>query len=66
MKLDFNEFQQSNPTFKELNLIRKKNFEEFQRKGLPSKKQEQWKYTDLKTIFSNNLPDLEIFNNKKN
>jgi len=66
MKLDFNEFQQSNPTFKELNLIRQKNFEEFQRKGLPSKKQEKWKYTDLKTIFSNNLPDLEIFNNKKN
>ena len=66
MKLDFNEFQQTNPTFKELNLIRQTNFEEFQRKGLPSKKQEKWKYTDLQTIVSNNLPDLEIFNNKKN
>jgi Fe-S cluster assembly protein SufD len=66
MKLDFNAFQQLNPAFKELDLIRKTNFEEFQRKGLPSKKQEKWKYTDLKTIFNNNLPDLEIFNNKKN
>ena len=41
MKLDFNAFQQLNPAFKELNLIRKTNFEEFQRKGLPSKKQEK-------------------------
>jgi len=42
------------------------NLNIFKKKGFPSKREENWKYTDLKTILSNNLNKLEIPNNKKN
>ena len=37
----------------------------FKEKGFPSKKEENWKYTDLKTILSNNLDKLEIPKDEK-
>ena len=62
MNLKFEEFQKSNITSKELDAIRTKNFENFEKKGYPTKKQEHWKYTDLKTIINNNFTDLQIIN----
>ncbi|MDP7521196.1 MAG: hypothetical protein QF567_03095, partial [Candidatus Pacearchaeota archaeon] len=41
------------------------NLNIFKKKGFPSKREENWKYTDLKTILSNNLSTLEIPNNKR-
>ena len=55
MNLNFKEFQKQNLTLKELDSIRIKNFKIFETKGLPSKKQEHWKYTDLKTIINNSF-----------
>jgi Fe-S cluster assembly protein SufD len=60
MNLKFDQFKKLNLNLKELENIRSKNFKKFELKGLPSKKQEQWKYTDLKTIINNNFEDLQI------
>ena len=65
MILNFDEFQEANQSGSELNNIRIKNLNIFKKKGFPSKREENWKYTDLKTILSNNLNKLEIPNNKK-
>jgi len=65
MILNFDEFQKTNQTGGELDDIRIKNFNIFQKKGFPSKKEESWKYTDLKTILHNRLNKLEVPNNKK-
>ena len=66
MNLKFEEFKKSNPSFLELDNIRVKNFKKFEIKGFPTKKEEHWKYTDLKTIVNNNLVNLEIIKDKKN
>jgi len=66
MNLNFEEFHKSNLGLKELNNIRVKSYKKFELEGLPSKRQEHWKYTDLKTILSNNFSDLQIFKDKKN
>ena len=65
MILNFDEFQKANQNGSELDDIRVKNFNIFQKKGFPSKKEESWKYTDLKRILYNNLNKLEVPNNKK-
>ena len=62
---NFDEFQKANQNGSELDDIRIKNFNIFQKKGFPSKKEESWKYTDLKRILYNNLNKLEVPNNKK-
>ena len=64
MNLKFEEFQKSNLCFKELDNIRIKSFKNFETQGLPTKKQEHWKYTDIRNIISNNFEDLQIFNKK--
>ena len=60
MILDFDKFQKAKQNGSELNDIRIKNLNIFKKKGFPSKREENWKYTDLKTILSNNLNKLEI------
>jgi len=65
MILNFDEFQKANQSGSELNNIRIKNLNIFKEKGFPSRREENWKYTDLKTILSNNLSTLEIPNNKR-
>ena len=62
MNLKFEEFQKSNLGFKELDNIRIKSFKSFETQGFPTKKQENWKYTDIRNIISNNFQDLQIFN----
>ena len=62
MNLKFEEFHKSNLKLKELDNIRIKNFKKFETKGFPTKKQEHWKYTDIRNIISNNFEDLQIFN----
>ena len=66
MNFNFEEFQKTNFCFKELNNIRKKSFQNFEARGFPTKKQEHWKYTDLKNIVNNNFKNLQIFNDSKN
>jgi len=66
MNLKFEEFQQSNLGLKELDNIRLKSFKKFEALGFPTKKQENWKYTDLKAIIDNNFKSLQIFKDQKN
>tara|TARA_Y100001960_G_C14716745_1_gene850040 strand:- start:157 stop:1440 length:1284 start_codon:yes stop_codon:yes gene_type:complete len=66
MNLKFQEFQESNLGLKELDNIRFKNFKKFEEQGIPTKRQEHWKYTDLRTILNNNFENLEIFKDKEN
>ena len=50
--------------------LRKKNLEKFINLGFPSKKEEDWKFSDLNKIISSNIKDLKYFNkelfNKEN
>ncbi len=66
MNLEFEKFKKSNLSPEHLDKIRIKNFKKFQAEGFPSKKQEHWKYTDLKNIINNNFQNLKILNNNKN
>ena len=65
MILNFDEFQKANRTGGELDDIRIKNFNIFQKKGFPSKKEESWKYTNLKIILYKNLNKIKVPNNNK-
>jgi Fe-S cluster assembly protein SufD len=65
MNLKFEEFHKSNLKLKELDNIRIKNFKKFETKGFPTKKQEHWKYTDLKTLINRDFEDLKIFNENR-
>ena len=62
MNLKFKEFQKSNLGFKELDNLRVKSFKSFETQGFPTKRQEHWKYTDIRNIISNNFQNLQIFN----
>ena len=64
MILNFDKFQKANQKVNELNNIRIKNLNIFKKKGFPSKREENWKYSDLKTILSSNLNKLEILRKK--
>ncbi len=66
MNLEFEKFKKSNLSPEHLDRIRIKNFKKFQAEGFPSKKQEHWKYTDLKNIINNNFQNLRILNNNEN
>ncbi len=63
--LKFEQFKKSNLKLKELDSIRVKNFKKFESKGFPTKKQEHWKYTDLKNIISRDFDELNIFSENK-
>ena len=52
MNLKFKDFQKLNMGPKELDSIRALSFKKFEEQGFPTKRQEHWKYTDLKTIIN--------------
>ena len=41
-----------------------KNLEFFNQKGFPTKKEEDWKFSDLREIFSKNFKKIDINNSK--
>ena len=55
-------------TIKSLNLtdkkveLRKKNLENFIKKGFPNRRVEEWKFSDLSQIISSNINELSFFN----
>jgi len=51
MILNFDNFQKANQSGSKLNNIRIKNLNIFKEKGFPTKKEENWKYTDLNRIY---------------
>ena len=65
MNLNFQDFNNSNLGLEELKNIRVKSFANFEKMGLPTKRQEHWKYTDLKNIIKNNFNNLQIVDGKK-
>ena len=42
--------------------IKEKNIDNFLKKGFPNKRLEDWKFSDLKQIISNNFEDLNFLN----
>ena len=65
MNLNFKKFQKTNLGLKKLNDLRSFSFKKFETLGFPTRRQENWKYTDLKNIISNNFSDLQIIENQK-
>ena len=43
--------------------IRKKNLNQFSENGFPSRRIEDWKFSDLNQIISTNIKDLNFYNN---
>ena len=42
--------------------IKEKNIDNFIKKGFPNRRLEDWKFSDLKQIISNNFEDLNFLN----
>ena len=63
MITDFDKFEKTNSDIDELKSIRVKNLNIFKKKGFPTKREENWKYADLKAILAINLNKLEIPSN---
>ena len=42
--------------------IRSQSLLDFNKKGFPSKKNEDWKFNDLNKIISSKIPNLKFFN----
>ena len=65
MNLKFEEFKKLNQNSKEISDIKNNSFKKFEKHGFPTKKQEHWKYTDLKNLINNNFDNLHVFDDKK-
>ena len=58
MITNFDKFEKTNNDIDELKSIRVKNFNIFKKKGFPTKREENWKYADLKMKLQSCPPSL--------
>ncbi len=62
LKIDFEKLIQ-NSNFSKKNVeIKRKNFDNFIEKGFPSRREENWKFSDLNQIISKNIKNLSFYN----
>ena len=61
-KISLKEIDKINLINQEDKNYRIKNLEFFNQKGFPTKKEEDWKFSDLREIFSKNFKKIEIYN----
>ena len=61
-KIDSKEINKINFINKEDKNFRIENLNIFNSKGFPSKKEEDWKFSDIKSIFSKNFKTLNLDN----
>jgi Fe-S cluster assembly protein SufD len=63
LKTDFDKMVTNlKPSNKSLE-IRKKNLNQFSKNGFPTKKKEDWKFSDLNQIISSNIKNLNFYDN---
>ena len=62
---NFNIKKSQNFSLKEKN-FREKSLDQFNSKGFPNKKIEEWKFTDLNKIINDNFKDLELIERPEN
>jgi len=61
LKIDFEKFLE-NTNFSKKNVeIKRKNFNNFIEKGFPSRREENWKFSDLNQIISKNIKNLSFY-----
>ncbi len=64
LKIDFDKvIQNLKPSKKDIE-VRKKNLNEFIKKGFPNKRIEDWKFSDFNQIITSNIKELKFFNNE--
>jgi len=64
LKIDFDKvIQNVKPSKKDIE-VRKKNLNEFIKKGFPNKRIEDWKFSDFNQIITSNIKELKFFNNE--
>jgi len=62
LKIDFNKIQEvSNFSNRDIE-IKKSYLNKFIENGFPNRKQENWKFLDINQIISNNISDLDFYN----
>ena len=59
-KINIKEIDKINSINKDDKNYRIKNLEFFNKKGFPTKKEEDWKFSDLREIFSKNFKKIDI------
>ena len=60
LKSTFENFNKNITTKNTISKIRQDNFDKFLSSGFPNKKLEDWKFSDLKKIISQNFKNLKI------
>ena len=64
LKIDFDKvIKHLKPSKKDIE-VRKKNLNEFIKKGFPNKRIEDWKFSDFNQIITSNIKELKFFNNE--
>ena len=63
-KINLKEIDKINLINQDDKIYRIKNLEFFNQKGLPTKKDEDWKFSDLREIFSKNFKKIDVNNSK--
>ncbi len=66
LKSDFNKITESLKLSKKNIDLRQKNLDEFIKQGFPTKKIEDWKFSDMSQIISSNIKKLSFFNDIEN
>jgi len=64
LKIDFDKVIQNLKLSKKDIEVRKKNLNEFIKKGFPNKRIEDWKFSDFNQIITSNIKELKFFNNE--
>ncbi len=62
LKIDFEKLLE-NSNFSKKNVeLKRKNFDNFIKKGFPNRREENWKFSDLNQIISKNIKNLSFYN----
>ena len=64
IKVNFDKIEKTLNLSKENITLRKKSFDKFKQSGFPNKKKEDWKFSDLNKIISNEIKELQYFDDE--
>ncbi len=62
LKIDFEKLLETSNFSKKNIEIKRKNFENFIKKGFPNRREENWKFSDLNQIISKNIKNISFYN----
>ena len=64
IKIDFDKYLEIKNFSKDETILRRKSFDQFLSIGLPNKKIEDWKFSDLNKVLNDNFEEISIYKEK--